>query len=352
MIASAQSLWWLALPVLLLPIWWHRQKRQRIKSEPLATARFLPAAPPQQMRVWRWENLLLLILRCLLLVALIAWVAGVTIPWRGDTVLLDPALAAGKNGAWAEHQIAGAGFGDAQRMPMPADPLRWLQANEAEWRPGARLLIVAGSVPMSAQIPQLAHPLAMRIAPAPSAASSASAPVHHIALAAPPERAAAWRTLFAAFDAAGTGADRYIIEDQPRADTQLIVWDQSTAPPAGWRAPLWWLQPAALPSQGVAAAPQPLRINGLQLQIADSPRGRLWASTAWPPQDAETAMALYETWQALARPIPTYAAPALTLPAQRSAPLSPPATARASWLAYALAALLILERLVTHARRR
>jgi hypothetical protein len=227
-----------------------------------------------------------------------------------------------------------------------------LHANEAEWRPGARLLIVAGSVPMSAQIPQLAHPLAMRIAPAPSAASSASAPVHHIALAAPPERAAAWRTLFAAFDAAGTGADRYIIEDQPRADTQLIVWDQSTAPPAGWRAPLWWLQPAALPSQGVAAAPQPLRINGLQLQIADSPRGRLWASTAWPPQDAETAMALYETWQALARPIPTYAAPALTLPAQRSAPLSPPATARASWLAYALAALLILERLVTHARRR
>jgi hypothetical protein len=352
MIASAQALWWLALPVLLLPIWWHRQKRQRIKSEPLATARFLPAAPPQQMRVWRWENLLLLILRCLLLVALIAWLAGVTIPWRGDTVLLDPALAAGKGGAWAEHQIAGAGFGDAQRMPMPADPLRWLQANEAEWRPGARLLIVAGSVPMPAQIPHLAHPLAMRIAPAPSATSSGSAPVHHIALAAPPERVAAWRALFAAFDAAGTGADRYIIEDQPRADTQLIVWDQPTAPPAGWRAPLWWLQPATLPSLGVAAAPQPLRINGLQLQTADSPRGRLWASTAWPPQDVETATALYETWQALARPIQTYVAPVLTLPTQRSNPLSPPATMRASWLACALAALLILERLVTHARRR
>ena len=38
------SMWWFALPVLLLPIWWHRQKRERVKALPLATARFLPRA--------------------------------------------------------------------------------------------------------------------------------------------------------------------------------------------------------------------------------------------------------------------------------------------------------------------
>ena len=45
------SLWWLALPILLLPIWWHRQKRESVQAVPLATARFLPAADPRQGRV-------------------------------------------------------------------------------------------------------------------------------------------------------------------------------------------------------------------------------------------------------------------------------------------------------------
>ena len=66
------SMWWLTLPVLLLPVWWHRQKRERIKAMPLATARFLPRAEPQQLRVWRWTERLLLVVRCLLLVAVMA----------------------------------------------------------------------------------------------------------------------------------------------------------------------------------------------------------------------------------------------------------------------------------------
>ena len=64
------SLWWLALPTLLLPIWWHRKKRVQVAAEPMATARFLPRTEPRQMRVWRWADVILMILRCLLLACL------------------------------------------------------------------------------------------------------------------------------------------------------------------------------------------------------------------------------------------------------------------------------------------
>ncbi|SFV07700.1 BatA domain-containing protein [Pseudoduganella namucuonensis] len=356
MIASAQALWWLALPVLLLPIWWHRQKRQRVKAEPLATARFLPAAPPRQLRIWRWEDVALLAVRCLLLVALIAWLAVTTIPWRADTVLIDPALTTPPaSAAWIERQIAAAGFQDARRTPLPAGALAWLQANEHEWRSGARVLILAASLPMPARIPQFAHAVDIRIPPA-STLPSAESPIkeRHIALSAPRERLAAWRALFAAFDAAGTGNSRYILADAPTAKTELIVWDRAAAPPADWRAPLWWLPPDALPLMPAAtrAPAQALSINGVALQIADSPRGRLWASSNWPPADADSARALYETWQALAYPAQPYAMPALSLPAGRGAPLAMPDTTPAAWLAHALLALFVLERLLSHVRRR
>lgn len=435
MIASGQALWWLALPVLLLPIWWHRQKRQRVKSEPLATARFLPAAPPQTARVWRWEDLTLLALRCLLLAALIAWLAATTMPWRGDTVFIDPALAARTSqaasspepaqlrgpasvsahsgapapSAWLEQQIAAAGMSAAPRMPLPGNALQWLQANKHEWRPGARLLVLAESIPMPAQLPMLAHATDIRILPTPApaagappatlptattdatdatvalpasasaaaaaaaspasassvaaAAAAAAAPPasapdaaqraeHRVVVSVPPERMAAWRALFAAFGAAGGG--HYIIEDKPGASTELIVWDSPAAPPPGWQAPLWWL-PAPGPAAAFGASEppaKPLTINGLPLQITDAPRGRLWISPALPPRSAEAASALYETWQSLSRPAQPYPMPAVQLPPRRSTPLAMPNTPPAAWLAYVLLALFALERLMTHGRRR
>ncbi|KQX00202.1 hypothetical protein ASC94_30445 [Massilia sp. Root418] len=422
MMASAQPLWWFALPLLLLPIWWHRQKRQRIKSEPLATARFLPAAPPQTVRIWRWEDLLLLALRCLFLIALIGWLAAVSMPWRGDTVFIDPALTAREQAAaalpargpaagpaspaqaaasasyWIEQQVAAAGMSGAQRIALPANALQWLQANEHAWRPGARLLILAQSIPMPAQLPPLAHMVDIRVLPpvvaaadraaataadraataatagraAPATASAAAAgraatgaaaapatgtaaaerPEHRIALSAPPEHLAAWRATFAAFESAGHG--RYIIEDKPGAGTGLIVWDSQAAPPPGWHAPLWWL-PASAPLAALGAREplaKPLTINGLTLQITDSPRGRLWLSPALPPQNADAARALYETWQSLTRPAQPYPLPAQQLPPRRSTPLAMPGTPPAAWLAYLLLALFALERLITHARRR
>ena len=362
---SSYPFWWCALPVLLLPIWWHRQKRERLKAEPLATARFLPVAAPEQVRVWRWRDRMLLLVRCLLLLALIAWLAATIFPWRGDTVLLD----AGADKAWAERQIASAGFVDAQRIDLPPDALRWLRQHERDWRPSARLLVVARAdqIAMPARVPQFSHPVELRTMPAkaPAAASNnvrAAAPpvVQHRALnpalvSAPgSERDAAWRSLFAAFDRAGDGAHRYVTASEPVAGTTLIVWDTpDAAPPAGWRAPHWWIGatpvPGAFPELAKAST---LTFNGVTLKYADSPRGRLWSSDAFPPRDADTARALYEAWQSLsAAPAPAYPTPSQTLLAS-SASLSPIIDAKpAVWLSYALLGLFLLERILAHARR-
>ncbi|MES2263930.1 MAG: hypothetical protein V4724_35880 [Pseudomonadota bacterium] len=259
--------------------------------------------------------------------------------------------------AWAEQQIVSAGFKDAQRLPLPADVLPWLQAHEHEWRPGARLLIVAAALPMPAEFPRLAHAVDIRLRPAaamrpagttPGAVDTAS--THHVALATTPERAPAWRALFSAFDAAGDCGQRYVLDEAPSAKTELIVWDAPGMPPPSWRAPLWWVS-SNFAAPELATAKQ-VTIDGIALRIADSARGRIWASSVWPSADADAARALYETWQALSRLPVRYPAPELSMPAWRTAPLAMPDAPPAAWLAYALLILFALERLLTHARRR
>ena len=370
--SSAASLWWLALPLLLLPLWWHRQKRRRLQAQPLATARFLPSAAPQQQRVWRWVERLLLWLRCLLLLAVIAWLADVAVAWRGDTVLLGPKL----DPAWAEAQIQQAGMAQARRLPFCAetdpdrdpdrdstctartdDILRWLHGHEREWRADARLLLVArgADVPMPQQAPVLAHPLTLRLQPAPAP----TPPVQrHVVLVS--ERAAAWRALFAAFEAAGLGHERYVWGTEPNPQTELVIWDQPQPPPTAWRAPLWWVGEAAAWPE--LAGARRLQIQGLHnqgsqdpawqtLRWADSPRGRLWALDSWPLQDIEGARVLFQSWQTLQRaPLP-YPPPALTLAASATPPALLPVAALQAWLAPLLVVLFALERLLAHARR-
>ena len=369
MMGSQFPLWWLALPVLLLPVWWHRQKRQRIRAELLATARFLPVTAPEQRRVWSWRDRLLLAVRCLLLIGLIAWLASMVFPWRGDTVLLD----SGADRAWAEQQIQTAHMASAQRMAMPEDVLSWLSEHERDWRADARILIVVapGKVAMPARAPQFAHPVELRVQPLPapalapvpaslsaSASASASAQAlvpapgagraaagprrHHVVLATVPARRAAWQAMFVAFDAAGTGGDRYILSDVPDAATELIIWDQPGAAPADWRAPLWWT--AAAPPAALG-----LMINGIDLQISDAPHGCTWSSAIWPARDADTARAIYETWQALSSRIAHYPSPSHTFSIGK--PGAPSAVEPLTWLAWLLLALFLLERILTHARR-
>jgi hypothetical protein len=352
MILSSYPFWWLALPVLLLPIWWHRQKRQRLKAEPLATARFLPSAAPEQLRVWKWRDRILLLVRCLLLVALIAWLAATIFPWRGNTVLLD----ASADKAWAEQQIAAAGLHTAARIDLPVNALQWLRQHERDWRADAKLLIVARAdhIAMPARMPQFSHQVELRTkSPAAPVATAPAAPFEHrVALAASLERAPAWRSLFAAFDRAGDGAGRYALATEPTHGTELIVWDMPGAtPPVSWRASHWWLAgaPAAFPELAKASA---LTINGITLKYADSPRGRLWTSDAFPPRDADTARTLYETWQLLqAAPAPAYPVPPQTFAAARSVLPAIAGVKPAAWLMLALLAFFILERILTHARR-
>jgi hypothetical protein len=325
------SLWWLAMPVLLLPVWWHRQKREQARAQPLATARFVPRAVPDQVRVWRWADLILLLVRCLLLACVVAWLADPVIAWRGDTVL----VARGADARLAEHAVAEAGFKDARRIELEAPRIfEWLGAHEREWRPEARLLLV-GDIPMPATMPQFTHQVQLRTFAAPAQAS-----LRHVAIVSP--RAGDWRKLFAALDA----PRRYAIDDAPGATTELVIWDKAQAPPSGLRAPLWWVTDAgAFPELRNAR-----EIDGMR--YADSAHGRLWTSAAWPPKDADSARNLFETWQRL-----HYASVPFTTPAQVLAPGRPRYVREAEGalrdvLAMAIVVLFSLERILAYARRR
>lgn len=320
------SLWWWALPVLVLPILWHRQKREQTKTAPLASARFLPAAQPKQLRVWRWNDPLLLILRCLLLATLIALLADLVLPWRGDAVLVVPGLDA----AFVAKQA-----GTRERIDLPdRDAVNWLHAHEREFKPEARLLVL-GDAAMPAVLPRFRHAVELRTQAAPFKGAE-----RHVAVFS--TRLEAWRRLFSA-----PGAPlRYVIDAQPGGKTELIVWDRPQAPPAGLRAPLWWVGDArAFPELA-----QPKTAGAIR--YADSARGRLWTMDAWPLADVEGARALLASWQRLQYPPQPYTAPPQRLPGDAGAAAGPASGALRDWLSIALLALFALERILTHVRRR
>lgn len=324
-------MWWFALPVLLLPVWWHRQKREQTKAQPLATARFVPRSQPDQVRVWRWSDLLLLLVRCLILATVIAWLADPVLPWRGDSVI----VAKGTDSAWAEREIARAGFDDALRIELPAaHALAWLRSHEREWRKDAKLLVI-GDIPMPAAKPQFSRGVDVR-----TLAAASSGIDHHVAIVS--ERPAEWRRLF---DAA-RGPFRFVIDAEPGKGTELIVWDKEQAPPPGLHVPLWWVgNPDAFPELGTAR-----EVDGLR--YADSNRGRLWTSAAWPPKDAEGARRLLEDWQRLHHaPVP-FTMPSQAIAASGAAPTGEAEGALRDILVLVIAGLFVLERILAHARRR
>lgn len=312
------SLWWWALPVLLLPLWWHRQRRRQVKAAPLATARFLPRAEPRQLRAWRIAEPLLLLVRCLLLIALIAWLADPVVAWRGDTVLV----------------AAGGKSAEPRAIQVPSrDAIGWLRAREAEFKPAARI-VVTGPQNMAATEPRLRHGVTLQ----PQAAPPVTGERHVAIVSAQP---APWRALFASID----GPIRYVIDAAPGLKTELIVWDRPDTPPLPMRAPLWWIvQPAAFPV--LKDAP---RIDGIR--YAESEYGTLWSAPSWPPRDPAAARTLFETWQRLRYPPLPYVAPAQALAADPRAPLAPLGGALRDKLLLALVALLALERMMAHVRK-
>jgi hypothetical protein len=321
--------WWWALPVVLLPILWHRRKRAQTKTLPLASARFLPAAEPKQQRVWRWHDVTLLLLRCLLLVTLIALLADLVLAWRGDTVLVVPGTPA------AVVAREAADFKEAQRIDLPdRDVATWLHAHEREFEPRARLLVV-GDAAMPAVLPRFRHAVLLR-----TFATPAPPVERHVALFS--ERPDAWRRLFAA----AAGAWHVVVDTVPGPRTDVIVWDRAAPPPAGLHAPLWWVaDSAAFPELAKAA-----RVDGMRW--SDSPRGRLWHADGWPPRDPDGARALFAAWQRLHVGTQAYTAPAQALVADAAAPAGPASGALRHWLGLALVALFALERSAAHGRRR
>ncbi|MFL6631384.1 MAG: hypothetical protein ACJ8HJ_03580 [Massilia sp.] len=316
---SQTSMWWWALPVVLLPILWHRQKREQTKTSLLASARFLPAAAPKLRRVWRWHDVTLLVLRCLLLVTLVALLADLVLPWRGDTVLVAP----GTPPAVVDKEAPA----HAQRFTLPdRDAVTWLHAHEREFEPGARLLVVGDAV-MPAVLPRFRHAVELRTAAAPVAPAE-----RHVVVFS--DRADAWRRLFAAAE----GAWHIVVDAAPGARTELVVWDRPDAPPAGLRAPLWWVA-------DTTAFPELTRTAH-----ADSPRGRLWH--AGPPHDPDGVRALFAAWQRQHVGPQPYTAPAQALAPDAAAPAGPASGALRQWLGLALVVLFAFERIVTHARRR
>jgi hypothetical protein len=288
-----------------------------------------------QLRVWRWSDVLLLLLRCLLLAALIALLADPVLPWRGDSVLVVP----GTDPAFVDKQVLEAGLADARRIGLPdRDAYRWLHEHEREFKPQARLLL-AGDVAMPASLPQLRHAVTVRPQPAPAASLE-----HHVAVFS--RRAAEWRKLFAALD----GPQRYVLDEQAGASTELLIWDLPQSPPAGLRAPLWWVaDTAAFPE--LAKAPQ---ADGLHYM--DSPRGRLWSAAWMTPGDAAAARTMFDTWQRLHAGVRPVTAPPQAPLVDARAPAGPSGAALHDALhdalAVALLVLFALERMLTHVRRR
>ena len=325
------SLWWFALPILLLPIWWHRRKRVQNKAAPMATARFLPRAEPRQTRAWRWSDPLLLLVRCLLLAVLVAWLADPVYPWRGDTlVVLD-----GADAAWVEREAGQAGLAKAERVTLaPAQALHWVRTHEREWRPDARVMVL-GDVPMPASTPLFGRRLEVRTQPRVSGKIE-----RHVYIAS--ERAPQWRRMFAAVG----GPEKIVIDETPGAATALIVWDRPDAPPASLRAGLWWVtNPAAFPELAKART-----LDGLR--YADSARGRLWHHAAWPPQDVGAARALLDNWQQLHVGPRPFTMQSQVFPASSSVSAPEPSGALRGILLAILVALFVLERSLAHARRR
>ncbi|MBR7800407.1 BatA domain-containing protein [Undibacterium fentianense] len=304
-------LWWWLLPLLGLPIWWHRQRRQTQKMRFLASAQFLAATPPQLLRVWRWRDLLLLLLRCLMMIVMLMILTRPIWSWRGDTVF----VGAGLDKNWVAAEIEKAGFGAATQQRFCASGecelktehlLFWLVREQNQWRSQARWLILAreSQLPMPAQRPELSHSLAIRIAPTTEASTASEKQVIKVALKT--ARVEAWQGLFRMFEFAGTKNLRFILSDQVEKDTWLAIWDQRSERDPNWTAPLVWSFSAkpdtSLSSNGARSQRDDSLLRSIALQSEVGAGGVVWrldSALDWPlyASDLDRAKNLFEALQ-------------------------------------------------------
>ncbi|WP_222613762.1 BatA domain-containing protein [Undibacterium seohonense] len=355
---SLSPLWWLLLPLVGLPIWWHRQRRQTQQMQTLATTKFLPAAPPQLLRVWRWRDLLLLLLRCVMLLTMLAMLAGVVASWRGDTVLISPEL----DPQWVQQTLQETGFTKAKQMTFCAantcdvdtdNVLFWLEQQQAQWHQDARWLVLAptGYVRMNGQKPDVRHTLTVRVAP-PSAKPVMPRSTIHVAVNS--ARMEQWRRLFSAFEEAGVGAYTFALNDKLDARTAIAVWDQISPMTSDWSAPLIWQTIATKPAQTGTNAPANSSLQALHIGLRLHKDGQLWTvdqSHDWPLQNVQDAKKLYEAWRS--RYVATTPLQSQEVKTNPTAPLSLKAldAVSSTYCLYVLLILFLLERSLAHVRR-
>lgn len=326
-IISLSPIWWLLLPLLGLPIWWHRQRRHTQKIKTLATTKFLPSAPPQLLRVWRWRDILLLILRCLMLITLLAILAGLFWSWRGDTVFIAKNLDA----KWVQNTLQESSFEHTQQIIYCTendkdnacevhtnDLFFWIAQQQAQWQPQARWLVLATAdqLPMSGTKPVLQHEVSIRIAPRDINKPTKKTQVF---IAIKSARMDEWRRLFSAFEAAGTSNQTFILSEKYEPQAALVIWDQALPLDNKWSAPLIWqtVDKEISLDKNIKTSTNPY-LKSLQItekiqknlqniakntpQINQQIWTKVWTvnrKTDWPLQRIEDAKKLFEVWQSV-----------------------------------------------------
>jgi len=381
--SSLLPYWWLLLPLMILPVLWLRQRRESSQRQGLATAKFLAAASPHMVQVWRWQAWLLLMLRCLLLLIAIAYLASIFIRWRGDTVL----IAAGSDRDWIEQEIKANNMQDAKRMSFCAELscdiqstqiLYWLEQHQSGWKESARLLVLgdASQIALNAQAPQLVPALTVKVATFPTTnvlgntstntSDNTKKIVENHYIAVRSDRVAAWQHLFAAFAVAGKANQNYVWQQEPDASTELVIWDSTQAVPQQWKtkanAAFWWLSSGAgLVTEQTIAEPQPnlqTLIDGkLHLKQFKNEGSRYWllqAGSDWPLQlnDSQNAKRLFEAWQKMSQKRLNFPTTSFSLPTNKNLRLAQQQENTRDTLLVLLLCIFALERIFTHVRRR
>lgn len=308
---SLSPWWWILLPVLGLPIWWHRQRRLTQKMRTLATAQFLPASPPQLLKVWRWRDRLLLLLRSLILLTMLAILAVLVVPWRADTVF----VAKGVTPQALESAVRASGFSNATRLTFCPEKicdittehlLFWLERHQVQWQAGARWLVVAPAtaLTMSASKPDLSHDLLMRVT-----ASDTTMPQQRTLVVVinttSGARVAEWRRLFSAFETASAGTLKLTLSEDYDARAALVIWDKPAPRDPAWRAPMIWQTISnAMPTKANVSSASSLMatLQSLHIDVQLQDATQIWTMDPahdWPLKRLDDAKTLYEAWRSV-----------------------------------------------------
>lgn len=367
---NVNALWWLLLPLIALPIWWHRLRRQSLKIHTLATAQFLAASAPQRRPVWRWRDWILLLLRCLILLTMLAILAAWYVSSRGDTVLIGRGL----DPEWVKQELQASGMQQAPQRAFCStaeceirtdDLLFWLEQQQTLWHPQSTILILASpdQLRMRGQAPQIAHNLQIRIAPVRSSNLQKKNLVH---IAIKSDRLPAWRRLFDGFEVAAQADQAFVLSDKITPSTSLAIWDLAAPADLNWRAPLTWLveeksDASAQTSSNLNAEFESPLLQSLQIHSSITKVGQkpiqIWQMTMQkenPLQNIDAAKRLFEAWQSVQPRAQRITMQSLDLAASKRAEGLSNQEAASPWQQILLACLIllfVLERGLAHARR-